>query len=88
MMQASPKSTRESKNSKANLVHPELAAALSKARGIAPPTQMSAADDLWPAIDDAAYYGLAGEVVRAIDPHTEADPIFRQHGWSKSTLSN
>jgi hypothetical protein len=75
MMQASPKSTRESKNSKANLVHPELAAALSKARGIAPPTQMSAADDLWPAIDDAAYYGLAGEVVRAIDPHTEADPI-------------
>src|SRR6516225_6479353 len=75
MTRPSPKSTRGSKNSKANIVHPELAAALSKARGIAPPTQMSAADDLWPAIDDAAYYGLAGEVVRAIDPHTEADPI-------------
>lgn len=27
-----------------------------------------------PVLDDAAYYGLAGDVVRALDPHTEADP--------------
>lgn len=30
----------------------------------------------WPAPpDDAAYHGLAGEVVRALEPHTEADPV-------------
>ena len=29
----------------------------------------------WPApLDEAAYYGLAGEYVRMLDPHTEADP--------------
>lgn len=29
----------------------------------------------WPApIDEAAYYGLAGKVVRTIEPQTEADP--------------
>jgi hypothetical protein len=29
----------------------------------------------WPALDDAAFYGLAGEVVRTIEPHSEADRI-------------
>ena len=29
----------------------------------------------WPVLDDAALYGLAGEIVRAIDPCTEADPV-------------
>jgi hypothetical protein len=29
----------------------------------------------WPEIDEAAFYGLAGDLVRAIEPHTEADPI-------------
>lgn len=28
----------------------------------------------WPVLDEAAYYGLAGDVVKAFDPHTEADP--------------
>lgn len=28
-----------------------------------------------PELDDAALYGLAGEVVRAIEPHSEADPV-------------
>ena len=28
----------------------------------------------WPLMDEAAYHGLAGEVVRAIEPHSEADP--------------
>src|SRR6516164_9276505 len=34
-----------------------------------------AADSTWPLIDDAAYYGLAGDVVRIIEPHTEADRV-------------
>jgi Protein of unknown function (DUF3987) len=29
----------------------------------------------WPVMDDAAYYGLARDVVKAIEPHTEADPV-------------
>lgn len=30
----------------------------------------------WPAPPDAAvYHGVAGEIVRALDPHTEADPV-------------
>jgi hypothetical protein len=33
-------------------------------------------DDIkWPTMDDAAYRGFAGEVVRTIEPHTEADPV-------------
>jgi hypothetical protein len=28
----------------------------------------------WPSIDGAAYYGLAGDIVRAVEPHSEADP--------------
>lgn len=29
----------------------------------------------WPALDRAALHGLAGEMVRTIDPQTEADPV-------------
>jgi hypothetical protein len=29
----------------------------------------------WPVLDDAAYHGLAGEIVRLLEPHTEADPV-------------
>lgn len=29
----------------------------------------------WPCLDKEALYGLAGDVVRAIGPHTEADPV-------------
>jgi len=29
----------------------------------------------WPPLDEAALHGLAGEVVRLIEPHTEADPV-------------
>lgn len=28
----------------------------------------------WPVLNEIAYYGLAGEVVKTIEPHTEADP--------------
>jgi hypothetical protein len=37
-------------------------------------TATISADD-WPTIDKAAYYGLAGEIVRTLEPHTEADPV-------------
>jgi hypothetical protein len=29
----------------------------------------------WPEMDQAAYYGLLGEIVRAIAPNTESDPV-------------
>jgi hypothetical protein len=29
----------------------------------------------WPVMDRAAYYGFAGEVVKTIGPHSEADPV-------------
>ena len=29
----------------------------------------------WPEVDDAAYYGLPGDIVRTIEPHSEADPV-------------
>jgi hypothetical protein len=29
----------------------------------------------WPLINPAAFHGLAGEVVRTIEPHSEADPV-------------
>jgi hypothetical protein len=29
----------------------------------------------WPTMDEAAYHGFAGEVVRTIEPHSEADPV-------------
>src|SRR5215218_5261947 len=29
----------------------------------------------WPALEEEAYCGLPGEIVRAIEPHTEADPV-------------
>jgi hypothetical protein len=33
------------------------------------------AEPAWPTMGDDAYHGLAGEVVRAIEPHTESDPV-------------
>jgi hypothetical protein len=33
------------------------------------------AEDSGPILDEAAYYGLAGDVVKTIRPHTEADPV-------------
>jgi hypothetical protein len=29
----------------------------------------------WPTIDDTAYYGIAGDIVRTLEPHTEADSV-------------
>jgi len=33
------------------------------------------AEGNWPVIDEAAFYGLAGDIVKTISPHTEADPV-------------
>jgi hypothetical protein len=33
------------------------------------------AEPAWPVMHEAAYYGLASEVVRSIEPHSEADPV-------------
>jgi hypothetical protein len=41
-----------------------------KKPGAAEPQRLS-----WPELDPAALYGLPGDVVRAIDPHCEADPV-------------
>lgn len=54
-------------------MHPELAAALKKAKSTEP--EPSAVADTWPAIAPDAYHGLAGHVVRSIEPHTESDPV-------------
>ena len=44
----------------------------------APPPQpeppQQAESEAWPEMDRAAYYGLAGDFVRTLEPHTEADP--------------
>ncbi|PLS82203.1 MAG: hypothetical protein CYG60_24975 [Actinobacteria bacterium] len=32
-------------------------------------------DSSWPEIGQEAFYGLAGEIVREIEPHSEADPV-------------
>jgi hypothetical protein len=42
------------------------------------PGDRSVANDAsvaWPKIDDAAYHGIAGNIVRTILPHSEADPV-------------
>ena len=42
----------------------------------------------WPdPIDRAGYYGLAGEFVRLIEPHSEADPVcfWRNSTWPSET---
>ena len=38
-------------------------------------TSADAGEAAWPVMPAAAYYGLVGEVVATIAPHTEADPV-------------
>ncbi len=54
-------------------MHADLAAALRKASGVAP--EPSVTDDFWPTIEPEAFHGLAGDVVKTISPHSEADPV-------------
>ena len=62
---------------------PEIREALLHPNGSAPGDKwgLGAENNLtaavqWPApIDEAAYYGLAGDIVRTIEPQSEADPV-------------
>jgi hypothetical protein len=62
----------------------EVAAAIIAARtgaaAVAPSVAFERTEPDWPVLADDALYGLAGDFVAAIDPHTEADPV--------ATLSN
>lgn len=40
-----------------------------------PDTNPTSCAMAWPKIDDAAFNGIAGDIVRTIEPHTEADPV-------------
>ena len=54
---------------------PTKLAALGRACSDASPPPANVASVAWPVMDEAAYYGLAGDVVRTIEPHSEADPV-------------
>jgi hypothetical protein len=54
-------------------MNPELAAAVRKAKGISGPHRQI--EKPWPKLDESAYLGLAGDIVRTIEPHTESDPV-------------
>ena len=44
--------------------------------GVAPQRRKDEQEDPWPdPIDQAAYHGLAGQIVHLIEPHSEADPV-------------
>jgi hypothetical protein len=47
----------------------------NRAREKATNNRAAADNDEWPQLHADAHHGLAGDVVRAIDPHTEADPV-------------
>ena len=40
-----------------------------------PPAQNRLESYWWPVLDETVFYGLAGDIVRTIEPHTEADPV-------------
>jgi len=42
---------------------------------LVPVAELNGRGPHWPAPDRAAYYGLPGEVVNVLSPHTEADPV-------------
>ena len=41
----------------------------------APAPAEAAPEPAWPTMGDVAYHGLAGDVVRTIEPHSESDPV-------------
>ena len=55
----------------------EKARSRKKANGpdAQPQPVVGGADQTFPTMDDAAYHGIAGDVVRTILPHSEADPV-------------
>jgi len=61
------------------ILHPTLRRVVQECKLTLAPEQHSKnshfAAPAWPVMHEAAYYGLAGEVVRSIEPHSEADPV-------------
>jgi hypothetical protein len=59
--------------------HPTLRRILAERNVTLAPEQDSQnshfAEPTWPVMHEAAYYGLAGAVLRSIEPHSEADPV-------------
>jgi hypothetical protein len=55
---------------------PEVAAPTDNHSSAAEPTLVAnVALVAWPTMADAAYHGVAGEIVNTVKPHTEADPV-------------
>src|SRR5262245_19836960 len=61
------------------ILHPTLRRVMHECNRTVAPEEHSQnshfAESAWPVMHEAAYYGLAGEVVRSIEPHSEADPV-------------
>jgi hypothetical protein len=47
----------------------------SKPKSSAQSHRCEAKDSSWPTMDEASYYGVVGDIIRTIAPHTEADPV-------------
>jgi hypothetical protein len=54
-------------------MNPALERALRKANGASEPHHQP--EKPWPRMSESAYLGLAGEIVRTIEPHSESDPV-------------
>jgi hypothetical protein len=68
IVEALPDWTPESRNNRSNSAEP-------KERREPSTYFASSASFAWPVLDEAAYHGIAGDIVRTILPHTEADPV-------------
>ena len=54
---------------------PEAAERSYKASEARKTARAAPKENEWPTIDAAAFHGLAGEIVKTIEPHSEADPV-------------
>jgi Protein of unknown function (DUF3987) len=61
------------------ILHPRLRRVVQEYNLTLAPEQNSQnssfAEATWPTMGDEAYHGLAGDVVRTIEPHSESDPV-------------
>jgi hypothetical protein len=53
----------------------EACAATDEIHAQQPKTKQKSSASAWPTLSDDALHGLAGEVVKTISPHSEADPV-------------
>jgi hypothetical protein len=56
-------------------IRQEEAKAMTTTMTAAGTTEASTDSDSWPELDEAAFHGLIGKLVRLIEPHSEADPV-------------